>query len=94
MGPEPFVLFFNANLSRESLFQTSHGLDMDLPAVDCKFPGNYKSLLVSGGKSWFAGWNIPKNSKEAQPRFWPVWVRLGVRVRVRDRDWVGSTCVP
>ena len=54
---------------------------MDLPAVDCKFPGICKSLLVSGGKSWSAVRNIPKitqtRSAACLADFWPVLGPIG-----------------
>ena len=49
---------------------------MYFPAVDCNLPGNYKSLLVRGGKSWYAVRNIPEKLERGAAaflaRFWPV----------------------
>ena len=41
----------------------------DLPAVDGRIPGNYKSLLVSGGKSYSAVRNIPKKLERGAAAF-------------------------
>ena len=81
-------------------------LRMDLPAVDCnfreiicssgrlQFPGNYKSLLVSGRKSWSAVRKIPGKFAAFLSSF-GSGLGSGFRLRlVMVRGWVGSMRVP
>ena len=85
---------------------SASGIRMDLPAADCKLPGSYKSLLVSGGKSCCAVRNIPKKLKRSAAaflaRFWlvsgPAWgSRLGLGLLVsqamRTRDYRYYCCL-
>ena len=76
---------------------------MDLPAVDCKFPGNFKVTTINSVRKKIViriSEHARTTQNAAQPRFWPVFWPVMRPVRGQGQGysrvevkgfWVGST---